>query len=151
MKNLLLILLLISSTVTFAQRKKHKKAKPTIAEHTLIMRLLMNQKNAWNEGNLEQYMQGYWKNDSLSFIGKRGITKGWQATLDTYKKSYPDKASMGELQFNILKIELLSPTAAYVVGKWDLTRKEKGNIGGHFSLLLRKLNKKWVIVSDHSS
>lgn len=143
---------MLASTFTIsAQRRKPAKIKQQVPDKTLILQLLINQKNAWNDGNLEQYMMGYWKSDSLSFIGKKGITKGWQATFDNYKKSYPDKESMGQLEFDILKVEILSPTHAYVVGKWDLTRNEKGNIGGYFSLLLKKLGKRWVIVSDHSS
>lgn len=151
MKNILFLILVLLSISSFAQKKHPKHQKQQLPDKQQIIRLLMNQKSAWNEGNLDQYMMGYWKNDSLSFIGKKGITKGWQATLDTYKKSYPDKAAMGQLQFDILKVELLSPTSAYVVGKWDLTRKEKGNLSGYFSLLLKKLDNKWVIVSDHSS
>jgi ketosteroid isomerase-like protein len=151
MKKFILIILVVSAFTVSAQRKKPKHIKQQVPDKTLILQLLINQKNAWNEGNLEQYMMGYWKSDSLSFIGKKGVTKGWQATLDNYKKSYPDKESMGQLDFEILKVEILSPTHAYVVGKWNLTRKEKGNIGGHFSLLLKKSGKRWVIVSDHSS
>lgn len=151
MKHVLLIALILISTVAVAQRKKAGHKKQQLPDKQQIIRLLMNQKNSWNDGNLEQYMLGYWKSDSLSFIGKKGITRGWQATLDTYKKSYPDKAAMGVLQFDILKVDILSPTSAYVVGKWDLTRKEKGNLSGYFSLLLKKIDNKWVIVSDHSS
>ena len=124
MKHVLLIALILISTVAVAQRKKAGHKKQQLPDKQQIIRLLMNQKNSWNDGNLEQYMLGYWKSDSLSFIGKKGITRGWQATLDTYKKSYPDKAAMGVLQFDILKVDMLSPTSAYVVGKWDLTRKE---------------------------
>ena len=151
MKKFLIVVLLATTFMVSAQRRKPAKIKQQVPDKTLILKLLINQKNAWNDGNLEQYMMGYWKNDSLAFIGKRGITKGWQATLDNYKKSYPDKESMGHLDFEILKVEVISPTHAYVVGKWNLTRKEKGNLAGYFSLLLKKYDKKWVIVSDHRS
>lgn len=115
-----------------------------------IIHVLRNQELAWNSGSIEEYMIGYWQNDSLTFIGKSGITKGWQKTLDTYKKSYPDKSTMGNLQFDILSVEMLSKTSAQVVGKWEIKR-EKGNISGYYTLLLKKINARWVIVLDHSS
>lgn len=133
-----------------AEAKKPKpKAKPTPAK-TEIQQLLSNQQKAWNDGKIEVYMQGYWKSDSLTFVGKRGVTKGWKNTLENYKKSYPDKTAMGKLDMQILSLKLLTKDMAFVVGKWDLTRSA-GNVGGHFTLLLRKLNGKWVIVADHSS
>ena len=95
-------------------------------------------------------MNGYWQNDSLMFIGKSGITYGWQKTLDNYKKGYPDTASMGKLNFELLQIKRLSVNYFFVVGKWHLTRSI-GDVGGAFTLLFRKVKNKWVIVADHSS
>ena len=115
-----------------------------------IRKLLDKQTLAWNRGDLEGFMQGYWKNDSLCFIGKSGVTYGWDNTLANYKKGYPDTAAMGKLQFTILHVQLLSKQVAQVIGKWHLTRSI-GNVQGHFTLLLRRLNRQWVIVSDHSS
>lgn len=126
--------------------------KHILPDKQQIMQVLKVQQESWNEGDIEGFMNGYWRSDSLVFIGKKGVTKGWQQTLDNYKKSYPDKASMGILQFDILSVELTSKTTAYVVGKWHLTREStKGNLEGHFTLLFKKINKQWVIVSDHSS
>jgi ketosteroid isomerase-like protein len=105
---------------------------------------------AWNSGNLEAFMEPYWKSDSLMFIGKSGITYGWQNTLNNYKKGYPDTASMGKLKFEILQVKRLSVLYFHVVGKWHLTRSI-GDLSGHFTLLFKKINNKWVIVSDHSS
>ena len=121
-----------------------------ISDREKIIHVLQNQVSDWNNGIIDDYMKGYWKNDSLEFIGKSGITKGWQQTLDNYKRSYPDKSTMGVLQFDILSVELLSKNVAYVTGKWDIKR-EKGNISGYYTLLLKKINNEWVIVSDHSS
>ena len=115
-----------------------------------IRTLLNQQTTAWNRGDLEGFMQGYWKNDSLCFIGKSGVTYGWHNTLANYKKGYPDTTAMGKLQFTILHVQLLSKTYAHVIGKWHLTRSI-GNVQGHFTLLLRRLNGQWQIVSDHSS
>ncbi len=108
------------------------------------------QKDAWNNGNLEKFMQTYWKNDSLMFIGKSGVTYGWQNTLNNYKKGYPDTVAMGKLSFDILHLKKLSGSYYSLVGKWFLTRSI-GNVGGHFTLLFRKIKDKWLIVSDHSS
>ena len=111
---------------------------------------LEKQRMAWNAGDLNTFMSTYWQSDSLMFIGKSGITYGWQKTLDNYKKNYPDTAAMGKLDFNILEVKKLSDVYFFVIGKWYLTRSI-GNVGGHFTLLFKKLNNKWVIIADHSS
>ncbi|MBI5219208.1 MAG: DUF4440 domain-containing protein [Bacteroidia bacterium] len=124
--------------------------KPDEFQKTEIQKVLSNQETTWNNGDIESYMTGYWKNDSLRFIGKNGIQYGWQKTLDNYKKSYPDKAAMGKLKFDIISIEPICKDVAFVVGKWNLQR-EKGDVGGMFSLLFKKINGQWLIVFDHSS
>ena len=126
-----------------------------------IHRVLAEQEQAWNRADLEGFMAGYWHSDSLTFIGKSGLNKGWQRTLDNYKKSYPTPEKMGKLSFTILKIEELSKNCAYVVGKWHLARKTTQttndnldnleDLEGHFTLVWRKIKGKWFIVSDHSS
>lgn len=105
---------------------------------------------SWNKGDLEGYMQGYWKSDSLQFIGRSGVTYGWENTLQNYKRSYPNPEAMGQLAFTVLQVNDISPTAAYVTGKWTLTRSA-GNLEGYFTLLLRRINNEWKIVADHSS
>jgi hypothetical protein len=115
-----------------------------------INKVLAMQVKAWNEGNIEKFMEGYWNSDSLSFVGKNGITKGWKATLDRYKKTYPDKAAMGKLTFTLLFKEKLGPENYLVIGKWHLLR-EKDEVGGHFSLIWKKIKNKWYIISDHTS
>jgi len=112
--------------------------------------VLDNQVKAWNNGDMEQYMNGYWKSDSLRFIGKNGIKYGWQNTLNNYKKSYPDKATMGVLKFDILSVELLSNDKGFVIGKWEI-KQEKGVINGIFSLLFKEIKGNWVIICDHTS
>ncbi|SHF67049.1 YybH family protein [Pedobacter caeni] len=120
------------------------------ADQQSILSLLEKQRSAWNEGNLENFMEGYWKNDSLLFVGKSGPTYGWQQTMDNYKKGYPDKSAMGTLTFNIKKVELLSKDTAFVLGGWHLKR-EKDEPQGYFTLILRKIKGVWQVVSDHSS
>jgi hypothetical protein len=119
-------------------------------DEQIIRTLLEEQRQAWNTGDKEKFMQTYWQSDSLMFIGKSGITYGWQKTLDNYKKGYPDTAAMGKLNFDILEVKRLSVLYFFVVGKWHLTRSI-GDVGGHFTLLFKKVKNKWVIVADHSS
>jgi ketosteroid isomerase-like protein len=119
-------------------------------EEAAVRQLLADQAAAWNRGDIKGFMNGYWESDSLMFIGKSGITYGWQQTLENYKRGYPDTAAMGKLHFELLQVKRLSVQYFYVVGKWQLTRS-MGNVGGHFNLLLRKIKKKWVVIADHSS
>ena len=84
------------------------------------------------------------------FIGKSGVTYGWQNTLNNYIKGYPDTAAMGKLDISLVDVKRLSVLYFHVVGKWHLTRSV-GDIGGHFTLLFKKIKGKWVIVADHSS
>ena len=116
-----------------------------------IVQLLTTQMAAWNRGDVPGFMQGYWQNDSLVFIGKSGLTYGWQRTLDNYRRSYPTPDAMGQLRFEGLRITPLSPETAQVVGRWHLTRPAAGDLQGHYLLVLRHLNGAWVIVADHSS
>jgi hypothetical protein len=115
-----------------------------------IHHILDKQVAAWNSGNLETFMQGYWHNDSLLFIGKSGVTYGYNSTLLNYKKGYPDTVSMGKLTFTIIHEKPLDKKYYFVVGKWHLQRSTN-NVEGHFTLLFKKIKKQWVIVADHSS
>jgi uncharacterized protein (TIGR02246 family) len=115
-----------------------------------IRQILEKQTEAWNKGDLNAFMQTYWKSDSLVFVGKNGVTYGWQHTLDNYRKGYPDKTAMGRLQFTIIRIEFLSDQVYNVIGKWHLTRTI-GNLQGHYTLIIKRINGKWLIVQDHSS
>jgi hypothetical protein len=110
---------------------------------------MKKQEAAWNKGDLREFMSSYWRSDSLKFIGSKGVTYGWQKTLDNYLKSYPDKTAMGTLKFTLVETTLLSPTSVYVIGKWELQKEKPA--GGHFTLLWRFINGRWVIVSDHTS
>jgi len=135
-----LLVILISFIAASAQSKDEQAIRSLIEEQRL----------AWNTGDKEKFMQTYWQSDSLMFIGKSGITYGWQKTLDNYKKGYPDTATMGKLDFDLLEVKRLSVMYFFVVGKWHLTRSV-GDVSGHFTLLFRKVKNKWVIVADHSS
>ncbi|MHA4843064.1 YybH family protein [Flavitalea antarctica] len=119
-------------------------------DEAAIRKILTEQTESWNEGNIEAFMKGYWNSDSLMFIGSNGITYGFQNTLNNYRKNYDTPDKMGKLRFQLLKVQRLSPEYYFVVGKWDLTRKA-GNVGGHYDLIFRKINGTWFIISDHSS
>jgi len=115
-----------------------------------IRQLMQRQTTAWNQGDIPAFMDTYWRSDSLLFVGKNGVTYGWQATLDRYRQSYPDRAAMGTLQFNLLEFKPLAPDLYFLIGKWHLQRS-LGNVQGHFTLLIRKMNGTWKIIADHSS
>lgn len=119
-------------------------------EKNEIMKVLNLQETAWNKGDLEEYMSGYWHSDSLMFVGSKGIQFGWEKPLANYKKSYPDKKAMGELSFEIISLDVLSEESAFMLGKWFLKR-EIGNLSGHFTLLWKKISGEWKVVIDHSS
>lgn len=112
--------------------------------------MLGKQVTEWNKGNVEGYMVGYWENDSLVFIGKSGPTYGYKATLDRYKKGYPNVEAMGKLTSEIVSIKRLSAEYYFIIGKWHLARKA-GDLNGSYTLLLQKIGGKWVIINDHSS
>ena len=115
-----------------------------------VRAVLSRQAAAWNRGSIAEYMQGYWKSDSLIFVGKSGPRYGYDSTLSKYLKSYPDEASMGKLRFDLLKVERISKDCFFVLGKWELKRTI-GDLSGAFTLIFRKKNGDWVIVVDHSS
>lgn len=130
--------------------KEQTKSTDSSLVMEAIQQVMDKQESAWNQGDLEGFMQGYWKSDSLRFIGKRGITYGWQATLNNYKKGYPDSDAMGKLQFTNLSMEITGDSSAYVIGKWELFRSTD-TLAGHYSLLWKNLNGRWLIIADHSS
>ncbi len=104
---------------------------------------------AWNNGDLEAFMESYWKSDSLQFFSKRGQNNGWQATLDGYKKSYSDRALMGTLHFEIISVTPISAGAYIVLGKYTVTRLDNP-LEGAFTLIFKKKDGKWVAVYDHT-
>ena len=115
-----------------------------------ILEILDRQTQSWNKGDIEGFMNGYWENDSLMYIGKSGITYGYQNTMNRYKRNYSDTTIMGKLKFTILHVKKLSRDLYQVIGKFHLSRTI-GDAEGHYSLLFKRINGKWVIISDHSS
>ena len=140
MKYLLILLMLCFCVICKAQS----------ADEQAVRAVMYQQVTAWNNGDIESFMQTYLKSDSIMFIGSKGITYGWDSTLAHYKRGYPDKAAMGKLTFELKELKPLSPEYYFVVGKFILER-DKGNLSGHFDLLFRKVNGKWYIINDHTS
>lgn len=120
------------------------------AEETAIRQLLQRQVEAWNRGDLERFMEGYVHSDSLRFASGARVRRGWTATLERYRKSYPDRAAMGTLTFDQLDVRVLSPQWATVFGAWRLER-ENDAPHGLFTLLLKRRAGRWRIVHDHTS
>lgn len=144
--NLALAIVLIISAITYSYAQK-----PAVGfkDAQAILRVMNNQQKSWNKGDLAGFMAGYWNHDSLVFIGKRGPSYGWEPVMSNYRKSYPDAAAMGQLQFDKLDVRVLSTRNAWVMGRWELTKEEK-TVGGWFTLLFEKKNGQWVIVADHT-
>ena len=141
MKKLVISLLLVVFAINlYAQR----------SQSDLILKLLEDQRQAWNRGDINEYMQGYNQSDSLLFVGKNGPQYGWNNTLENYKKSYPSKSAMGNLSFDIKEIKMISADHAFILGAWHLKR-EKDEPKGYFTLLIKKIKGQWKVITDHSS
>lgn len=120
------------------------------ADRAAIVKVLTDQQQAWNRGDVDSFLQGYWHSPYLTFAGSNGIVRGWDGVLARYKKTYPDRAAMGQLEFSQLEYPLLESNAALVLGHWHLKR-EKGDVGGVFTLALRHFPEGWRIIHDHTS
>ena len=112
-----------------------------------IRRVIANQQTAWNNGDIDGFMAGYWQSEDLRFASGGTVTRGWQATRDRYHRRYASPEAMGRLEFSALEISLLSEDAAVVHGRWQLMR-EADRPSGLFTLIARKRGGKWEIVSD---
>jgi ketosteroid isomerase-like protein len=143
MKKILILLFLISPFIN-AQETKIDKDK------TAIKALLTAQKDAWNNYDIDAFMQGYWKSDDLAFYGSGGVIKGWQATLERYKKSYPTQEHFGTLDFVFNEITPITNESYYIMGEFHLTRTV-GNANGIFMLVLKKIKDDWKIIADTSA
>jgi hypothetical protein len=137
---------LISFLVLSCAKNVNENPNNAVAEIKIV---LQQQQNDWNSGSIDSFMNGYWKSDSLSFIGSSGIKYGWENTRNAYINKYPDKVTMGVLSFDILKTDIIGTSNALSTGKFTLERKS-GQVSGYFTLLWKKINQKWVIVSDHT-
>ena len=114
-----------------------------------ILEVMKAQEKAWSDHDLEGFMEGYWKSDSLTFYGASGLTKGWQATLNNYKRGYPTPEDSGTLTFTINDVSPIDNGSYWVMGAYHLERS-KGNAEGVFMIIFKKIDGDWKIVADMS-
>jgi len=145
MKNYLLIITLLANGITWTQNSIKN-------DLDIVRNNMSEQENSWNNGDIPGFMKHYWTSDSLSFVGKSGLNRGWKKTLDNYLISYDNKDKMGTLYFNNLSINKIDINTIHVIGSWTLKRNDDlGNLSGYYSLIWQKKNNQWVIIADHSS
>ena len=120
-----------------------------IQDKEAILSVMKLQEKAWSANDLEGFMKGYWKNDSLKFYGSSGLTKGWQQTLDNYKKGYPTKEHSGTLTFKINEVTKIDNGSYWVMGEYFLKRNV-GDANGVFLIIFKKINGEWKIIADTS-
>jgi len=143
------IALLFSMCTTTATEEK---AVQTDVDRARILERMSAQEAAWNAGDLDGFMAAYWRSDSLLFVGRRGPSRGWDTTLDNYRRSYPDRLTMGQLTFGVEELTFAGPDHALMLGSWRLDRTEGlDTLSGWFSLVWERKQGDWVIVRDHSS
>ena len=141
MKQLTIVLMILTSPLLTAQS--------TSTDVGEIKTVLEKQVTAWNNYDLEGFMQGYWNNEALKFFGSSGITYGWKQTLENYKKGYPDKSYAGQLRFEIEDATAIEENSYYVMGRFFLKR-EMGDAQGIFMLIFKRIEGQWKIVADMS-
>lgn len=141
---ILIFAFLILSAISISAQNKDEKTKAA------IKKVMDDQAAAWNRGDIEGFMQGYWNSPEMMFVSGDSMTKGWQPTLDRYKKSYDSREKMGVLSFSELEFTLTGKDSAVVFGRFTLVR-EKDKPTGLFTLNFRKFKDGWKIILDHTS
>jgi ketosteroid isomerase-like protein len=145
---LITLSLIVLPQLAGAQKSADLHTKDKIA----ITQLLTTQTDDWNKGDVDAFMSAYWKSPDLTFSGSSGTQRGYDAVYARYKKSYPDRATMGHLDFSDLEFHFTGNDGALALGHWHLTRdKDKGDIGGVFSLVWQRFPEGWRIIHDHTS
>jgi beta-aspartyl-peptidase (threonine type) len=144
------IVAFLAVAIAVAARAAAQQAEARSADHAKILAVLNAQQSAWNRGDVNAFLVGYWESAELTFSGAAGIARGFDGVRERYRKNYPDRAAMGELAFSDLEFRFLGPDAALVLGKWHLKR-ENGDVGGVFSLVWQRFPEGWKIVHDHTS
>jgi uncharacterized protein (TIGR02246 family) len=120
------------------------------SDEAAIRKVFDDQTAAWNRGDTDAFMAGYWKSPDTEFVGASGILRGWDAVLARYHRVYPDAKAMGHLSFSNLEIKVLSADAAYATGEYHLQR-EKDRLSGVYTVIVRKLPEGWRVVHDHTT
>ena len=137
---------ILSAVTPMAATPKKQEPKPDVA----IRAVIEAQREAWNRGDIEGYMDGYERSANTVFVSGDNVTHGWQTVLDHYKKAYDSREKMGVLTFSDLEITSLGTDTAVVLGRWHLQRA-KDEPHGRFTLIFRKTKQGWKIIHDHTS
>jgi len=146
MKTILLILAII-----FTSHSSHAQLEAlSQKDRTLILQALDKQQSAWNKGDIDAFMQSYWKSEKLVFNGSYGPIFGWENTKQRYLKGYPDTISMGKLKFKVITLDKIADGLAQMIGSFHLKRSI-GDLNGYFTLNWKKFDHGWLIISDHTS
>ena len=145
MKKYILIIALLNQSYFLSQNNEH-------SDVDIVSKKMIEQENSWNNGDIPGFMKHYWPSDSLTFVGKSGLNKGWKTTLENYLSSYDNKDKMGTLLFNNLSLNKIDINTIHVIGSWTLKRNDElGDLNGYYSLIWQKKKGQWVIIADHSS
>jgi uncharacterized protein (TIGR02246 family) len=144
------VLLMLTFCTLTPSAKSGEESSDRQADRSAIRAVLDAQQQAWNRGDVDAFLTGYWHSPDLTFSGSNGISRGWDAVLARYKKNYPNRRAMGALDFSNLEFRFLGPHAALVLGHWHLKR-EKDDLGGVFSLVFQRFPEGWLIIHDHTS
>ena len=115
-----------------------------------IVSRLFEQQVAWNDGDIDRFMETYWPDMQISFVSGGGIEQGWKAVKDNYYRRYPDRSAMGKLTFEVLQLRKTDGQSALLIGTYHLSR-DIGDLQGVFTLIWRKLKNEWVIIHDHTT
>lgn len=144
---------LLLATLTLALIASAQTTAPAPADPQQAVRAVLDQQvAAWNRGDLEGYMAGYWNSPDLTFFSGGTITKGWEPTLKRYRQRYQSGGrEMGKLDFTETTIGMLGPESAVARGRWHLAMKNSQQPKGLFTVIFRKFPEGWRIVHDHSS
>lgn len=149
MKGLFCIVVLVAG-LSWAAVRSNDAASSEESARRAITAILDDQQSAWNRGDVDAFMKGYWNSPDLTFAGTSGITRGWSSVSARYRKNYADRAAMGQLDFSAREFHALGNDAALVLGRWHLKRSS-GDVGGVFTLVFQRVPEGWRIIHDHTS
>jgi ketosteroid isomerase-like protein len=141
-------LALFALTRSFASPRASRSAPP--GDSAQIRAVMDSQQSAWNRGDVDAFMQGYWKSKETVFVGAQGLVRGYDSVLARYRRTYPGKDAMGHLAFSDLEVHFTCARAAFVIGQYHLQRTS-GNVSGIFTLDFRRFPDGWKIVADHTT
>jgi uncharacterized protein (TIGR02246 family) len=144
------VLLALGEFILWQRRVVAQPPDERKADREAISAVLRAQQTAWNRGEVESFLVGYWRSPELTFSGSSGVARGWDGVRARYKRTYPDRTAMGQLDFSELEFRFLGPDAALVLGRWHLKR-EKDELGGVFTLVWERFPEGWKIIHDHTS